>query len=555
MKRLLCIAIALSGCLSLSAQSTDKQSVIIGEKVNKPNAILHLNPPGKDQGFLPPQLSSTERIGIKPYSPDDDGLIVFDITEKSYYHWKTGKWHKGLGLEAIPDPLGHAGKILTTDGTSLSWITHERPGVNTGEGLSSLTDDTGVPYLSVNTDKKTISVNANNELQVSDGGITSAKIASGGMDKILVTDSDGDVTWADKTVFADDQSLKLTNNLLAIEGANSVDLSALPAGGQLSGTLGSLTLLENTVSSENIRDNAITSGDILDSTILEKDIASQAVTADKIASGGVNKVLSTNASGQVTWIDQSILLAPDSAILNETITNIALTENQLQITEANTESGVDLNQLAANGDVTGNLNTTKVTKIQNQPVSPATLTAADAGKIMVWDGSQWVASQSTLNAGYYAMDPSQFTTFKSDNTTDRHNTQVLFSDNTFLTAYEDGVGEENIGGINLPDGAVINELIIYYMDKDATRNMRLIFTRKSFMGGNEELLSWTSAGRTATINTATFTSFNGRGVINNASYSYRIRVTFDVTNEDNWDTPDEALQRLYGVRIKYTSGY
>lgn len=555
MKGLLCIAIALSGCLSLSAQSTDKQSVIIGEKVNKPNAILHLNPPGKDQGFLPPQLSSTERIGIKPYSPDDDGLIVFDITEKSYYHWKTGKWHKGLGLEAIPDPLGHAGKILTTDGTSLSWITHERPGVNTGEGLSSLTDDTGVPYLSVNTDKKTISVNANNELQVSDGGITSAKIASGGMDKILVTDSDGDVTWADKTVFADDQSLKLTNNLLAIEGANSVDLSALPAGGQLSGTLGSLTLLENTVSSENIRDNAITSGDILDATILEKDIASQAVTADKIASGGVNKVLSTNASGQVTWIDQSILLAPDSAILNETITNIALTENQLQITEANTESGVDLNQLAANGDVTGNLNTTKVTKIQNQPVSPATLTAADAGKIMVWDGSQWVASQSTLNAGYYAMDPSQFTTFKSDNTTDRHNTQVLFSDNTFLTAYEDGVGEENIGGINLPDGAVINELIIYYMDKDATRNMRLIFTRKSFMGGNEELLSWTSAGRTATINTATFTSFNGRGVINNASYSYRIRVTFDVTNEDNWDTPDEALQRLYGVRIKYTSGY
>lgn len=555
MKGLLCIAIALSGCLSLSAQSTDKQSVIIGEKVNKPNAILHLNPPGKDQGFLPPQLSSTERIGIKPYSPDDDGLIVFDITEKSYYHWKTGKWHKGLGLEAIPDPLGHAGKILTTDGTSLSWITHERPGVNTGEGLSSLTDDTGVPYLSVNTDKKTISVNANNELQVSDGGITSAKIASGGMDKILVTDSDGDVTWADKTVFADDQSLKLTNNLLAIEGANSVDLSALPAGGQLSGTLGSLTLLESTVSSENIRDNAITSGDILDATILEKDIASQAVTADKIASGGVNKVLSTNASGQVTWIDQSILLAPDSAILNETITNIALTENQLQITEANTESGVDLNQLAANGDVTGNLNTTKVTKIQNQPVSPATLTAADAGKIMVWDGSQWVASQSTLNAGYYAMDPSQFTTFKSDNTTDRHNTQVLFSDNTFLTAYEDGVGEENIGGINLPDGAVINELIIYYMDKDATRNMRLIFTRKSFMGGNEELLSWTSAGRTATINTATFTSFNGRGVINNASYSYRIRVTFDVTNEDNWDTPDEALQRLYGVRIKYTSGY
>lgn len=555
MKGLLCIAIALSGCLSLSAQSTDKQSVIIGEKVNKPNAILHLNPPGKDQGFLPPQLSSTERIGIKPYSPDDDGLIVFDITEKSYYHWKTGKWHKGLGLEAIPDPLGHAGKILTTDGTSLSWITHDRPGVNTGEGLSSLTDDTGVPYLSVSTDKKTISVNANNELQVSDGGITSAKIASGGMDKILVTDSDGDVTWADKTVFADGQSLKLTNNLLAIEGANSVDLSALPAGGQLSGTLGSLTLLENTVSSENIRDNAITSGDILDATILEKDIASQAVTADKIASGGVNKVLSTNASGQVTWIDQSILLAPDSAILNETITNIALTENQLQITEANTESGVDLNQLAANGDVTGNLNTTKVTKIQNQPVSPATLTAADAGKIMVWDGSQWVASQSTLNAGYYAMDPSQFTTFKSDNTTDRHNTQVLFSDNTFLTAYEDGVGEENIGGINLPDGAVINELIIYYMDKDATRNMRLIFTRKSFMGGNEELLSWTSAGRTATINTATFTSFNGRGVINNASYSYRIRVTFDVTNEDNWDTPDEALQRLYGVRIKYTSGY
>jgi hypothetical protein len=703
MKRLVCIAIALSGCLSLSAQSTDKQSVIIGEKVKKPNAILHLNPPGKDQGFLPPQLSSAQRIGIKPYSPDDDGLIVFDITEKSYYHWNAGKWYKGFGPGAMPDPWGQAGKILTTDGTSLFWITHEKPGVNTGEGLTSLTDDKGVSHLSVNTDKKTININANNEMEINDGGITSAKITSGGLDKILVTDSDGHVTWADKTVFADDQYLKVTNNLLVIEGANSVDLSALSVGGQLSGTLDNLSILENTVSSENIRDNTIASRDILDATILEKDLASQAVTADKIASGGVNKVLSTNesgsvlwverntfsdgqaltlesstnmlsiqnansidlnnlslggqitgqlknlsianntittthivdnaisaadiqsgaissghitdktihtsdiadgavssvliadnsimsgdildntitsgdiqdntittndiasggtskilttnASGQVNWADQSILQALDNSVLNETITNVALNANQLQITEATNESGVDLNQLAVNGDLTGNLNTVKVTKIQNQPVSPATLTGADAGKIMVWDGSQWVASQSTLNSGYYAMDPAQFTTFKSGNTTDRHNTQVLFSDDTFLTAYEDGIGEENIGGVNLSDGTVINELIVYYMDNDATRNMSLIFTRKSFMGGNEELFSWTSSGRVATISTITFTNFSGREVINNASYSYRIRVTFDVPNGDTWDSPDKALQRLYGVRIKYTTGH
>jgi len=69
--------------------------MVIGTNVtNRPHAILVLNPPGSDQGFLLPQLTTTERNGITPTSAEE-GLVVFDITEKSFYYWKEGAWTKG----------------------------------------------------------------------------------------------------------------------------------------------------------------------------------------------------------------------------------------------------------------------------------------------------------------------------------------------------------------------------------------------------------------------------------------------------------------------------
>ena len=731
MKRIVVFFAAMILHYGVTAQPQEKTSVVIGQKTKKPNAILYLNPVKKDQGFLPPQLSTRERTAIEPVSPDDDGLIVFDTDEKQYYHWNDWQWQRGLSRGLLPDPAGNAGRLLTTDGLSVFWTQLEKvPLIQGGEGLSVSTQNNFV-YISANPDRKSITINSNGQLEVQNAGITNSKIASGGKNKVMATDGEGSVVWTDRSAFSDDQTLSLDpiSNTVSIENGNAVELGEITTGGQITGQLkslsiadnsitsaqiqertidasdiadhavsaahlqdksiqtnhlssdlissselvdgsvsssdiaenaitsthvsdntitsadvlnntlssddisdGSLTssdmaqgavnsttiadnsitsadildgtiaggdiaegsiqsvhisgnsilsthiatnsvnsahladnsivsrhiasgsvssahLADNSIASNNIADNSIASIDILDNSLTGNDIRDGALTGADIAPGGALQILTTNVAGQVTWEDKEPIL--DNSVSNETITALTLTANQLVVAEGSVASQLDLNALSLTGNVRGNLNAITVTHIQNNPVSPAPLTAADAGKMMVWNGTQWVASATASNVSYYSIDPSEYTTLKLDNTTDKHNANVFLSDNTFLTAYRDGIGEENVGWIHLPHGSTIQEVMISYMDKDALRDMSVVLMRKSLTGGNEELLRWTSSGSNTVINTVSFTAFNGRQVVDNANYTYRIHVKFDMVNSDVWDIPDEALQRYYGVRIKY----
>lgn len=64
----------------------------------------------------------------------------------------------------------------------------------------------------------TLNINNSYSLPASDGTLG----------QIMVTNGTGDVTWADKTVDTDDQTLNLSGTNLSIEDGNSVDLSVLP---------------------------------------------------------------------------------------------------------------------------------------------------------------------------------------------------------------------------------------------------------------------------------------------------------------------------------------
>ncbi|MGC1242791.1 MAG: hypothetical protein WA874_14465 [Chryseosolibacter sp.] len=90
MKSLLTIAVALLS-LTVFAQ-TEKKSVVVGSLTSRPNALLIVNPPNADQGVLLPQLSTGQRMSLKPSSPAEDGLIVFDTNFKAYYYWSDGAW-------------------------------------------------------------------------------------------------------------------------------------------------------------------------------------------------------------------------------------------------------------------------------------------------------------------------------------------------------------------------------------------------------------------------------------------------------------------------------
>ncbi len=401
-----------------------KKSVVIGSMISRPNAVLVISPPNSDQGFLLPQLSTAQRLTIGPSSPQDDGLMVFDLTEKSFYHWNNGAWVKGLGnqtsqtlsydpitqrltltggnvvdlttLKEIPSMAGNGGKYLTTDGTSLSWATVAALGdisaINTSptSGLSGGAA-TGDINLAVNTDGTTISVNGSNQLQLSNGAVSSAKlapnavnssniidatvttvdiqdntissndlangavtnskigtgevspanIASGGNDKVLSTNGTGTVVWTDRSTFVDDnQNLSLTSNTLNIDNGTAADLNAVTTAGDVAGTLNSQVIQPGAVNSSKILDGTVATGDL--------------------ASGGNDKVLSTNGTGTVVWTDRSTFVDDNQ--------NLSLAANTLNIDNG---TAADLNAVTTAGEVAGTLN--------NQVIQP---NAVNSSKIL-----------------------------------------------------------------------------------------------------------------------------------------------------------------------------
>lgn len=93
MKTSLTFAVSLLA-LTVIAQPGDKKSVVIGSMTSRPNALLIVNPQYSDQGVLLPQLSTGQRNSLKPTSPDENGLIVFDTNQRSYFYWSDGAWVK-----------------------------------------------------------------------------------------------------------------------------------------------------------------------------------------------------------------------------------------------------------------------------------------------------------------------------------------------------------------------------------------------------------------------------------------------------------------------------
>jgi hypothetical protein len=168
-----------------------------------------------------------------------------------------------------------------------------------------------------------------------------------------------------------------------------------------------------------------------------------------------------------------------------------------------------------------------------------------------WSDGAWVMFRSENNKPRFtSIDPAHFQELKADNYI-RHDNMVIFeTENTFVTASRNGVGEEILAPVNLPHGAVMKEVTAYYMDNDDD-NIKIKLMRKSLSGGGEAIFSWESSGMSASINSVTIANFNNKEKIDLENYTYRIIVEFDLDDGEEVTAPDQAKQRLYGVRIKY----
>lgn len=194
-------------------------------------------------------------------------------------------------------------------------------------------------------------------------------------------------------------------------------------------------------------------------------------------------------------------------------------------------------------------------RLSMKPSSPAEdgliVFDLNAQSYFYWSNGNWVKLGTQRHSRYYSIDPANFRELKAKENI-RHNNMVIFeSDNSFVTASRNGNGEEAIAPLNLPHGSVLSELTIYYMDNHAS-NIKVEVIRKSFTGSADNLISWESSGASQEINSQTFSTFKGKETIDLENYTYRVIVKFDLEDVENIDSPSEAKQRLYGIRIKYT---
>ncbi len=607
-------ALCLLLLVSVGAFAQGNKSVVIGTMVDRPHAIVVINPPNGNQGFLVPQITTTQRLSILPSSPEEDGLLIYDTTDKCFYFWKDNKWVKGLGDDAAPvlayDPVtyklkfgtsnevdlnnlkevptiaGNAGKFLTTDGTSISWSTPTvSPGsidlTLTGQVLNLTSDLTSVDLSSLLWGGPNITDGSITGVDLANGTIATSKLAAGALNTVLTTTGTGTVTWTTPAVSPDAQDLSMAGNVLSLSNdATPVNLSSLSLNG----------------------------GNIVDGSINGLDLANNAVGAAKLTPGSNNTVLTTNGAGIVTWAAppvspdaqdltiagnvlnltndatpinlntltangqvtgplNTLTIAPNS-ITNGQIQNASITPNKLVsagVPDANKIYATDaagtpqlelksalFSGVSASGDLSGTFPAPNVAKIQGNAVSSAPLTIVDAGKLLVWNGTQWVA-QSVAGASplsqYVMIDPSDFTNLRRSDKKDKDNIIVFDDNSAYVTTIKKDEGPQIIAPLHLPQGATIEQVTLYYMDREPNNIVFNVF-RKIPTGGNQNIINtWTSTGNSGAIQTSVHNPIVGNEVIDNNTYSYRIVINLDQTTDVN-DSNDANL-RVYAVKIKY----
>ena len=169
-----------------------------------------------------------------------------------------------------------------------------------------------------------------------------------------------------------------------------------------------------------------------------------------------------------------------------------------------------------------------------------------------WKNNQWVkgfVSSPPSTTQYYSIDPADFSGLRTATKKDAANALIFEDNTTYITAYKKDEGTSFIAPIHLPDGATVQQVVLYYMDRDVP-NLTLNVYRKSFVVNNEAIIpQWSSTGTSPTIQSSTHTPIPGKYVIDNSTYSYRVVIKLDPSQDSN--DSSNANQRIYGLQIKY----
>lgn len=97
-----CVCVCIIAALVLAQSSfAQNKSLGVGLANPNPNAVLHVESPGANQGFIMPRLSTAQRTAAGfqgVLGANEAGLMVYDTDLKGIYIWDGGKWGSAAKL-------------------------------------------------------------------------------------------------------------------------------------------------------------------------------------------------------------------------------------------------------------------------------------------------------------------------------------------------------------------------------------------------------------------------------------------------------------------------
>ena len=299
--------------------------------------------------------------------------------------------------------------VLVTDFMgNVAWIDSGSFGavadMTTIEGAGTTASPFKVKDLGIITQK--LANNAVTSPKIANAAVTTSKIASGGNNKVLVTDNTGVVAWIDGAAFG------AVADMTTIEGAGTTaspfkvkDLGIITAK-LADAAVTTVKIADLNVTTSKIADANVTNAKLADLNVTTNKLANAAVTTTKIASGGNNKVLVTDASGNVAWLDATAFGAiadmtsiegagtsaspfkvKDLGIITSKLADNAVTTNKIA------DLNITTNKVANNAITSVKLADLNVTteKINNAAVTTSKIASGGNNKVLVTDNFGVVA--------------------------------------------------------------------------------------------------------------------------------------------------------------------
>ena len=299
--------------------------------------------------------------------------------------------------------------VLVTDFMgNVAWIDSGSFGavadMTTIEGSGTTASPFKVKDVGIITQK--IANNAVTSPKIANAAVTTSKIASGGNNKVLVTDNTGVVAWIDGNAFG------AVADMTTIEGAGTTaspfkvkDLGIITSK-LADGAVTTFKIADLNVTTAKLADLSVTNAKLADLNVTTNKLANAAVTTTKIASGGNNKVLVTDNTGVVAWLDATAFGAiadmtsiegagtsaspfkvKDLGIITSKLADNAVTTNKIA------DLNITTNKVANNAITTSKLADLNVTteKINNAAVTTSKIASGGNNKVLVTDNFGVVA--------------------------------------------------------------------------------------------------------------------------------------------------------------------